>query len=256
MSNISILPSNGTRISVGVVGGENTSAANSVQTQLEDKGHSQKASNFGAGFAVTFSQDILSANIGKKENGLEFRAGAEMSVGMQQVKKDVKVGETSAWTVDVRRDNWVYNPDTGSSYLQTDYYSRTFNSPQEAEWYWRQVNMGNDPYYGYSGATYASYPRHTTVDVIDRTSKTEGSLRFGVTAGIQKNFENSNVRVDALTGYDVLQQNTYAGGRVTYSTGYFTNGNTKVGVYAQVDTDVTGKDKDTRGQVGVVYSFK
>lgn len=255
MSNISILPSNGTRISVGGVFGENTSATNNVQNQLEDKGYSNKASNFGAGFSVTFSQDILSANIGKKENGLEFRAGAEISAGMQSVKKDVKVGETSAWTVDVRRDYWVYDQN-GNSYLQTDYYTRTFSTPQEAEWYWRQVNMGHDPYYGYNGYTYANYPRHTTVDIMDRTSKTEGSLRLGVTAGIQKNFENSNVRVDALTGYDVLQNNAYAGGRVTYSTGYFTGGNSKVGLYAQVDTDVTGKDKDTRGQVGVVYSFK
>jgi len=256
MSNISILPNNGTRISIGAVGGENTSASNNVQSQLDNKGYSQKTSNFGGGFAITFGQDIVSANIGKKENGFEFRAGAEMSVGMQQVKKDVKVGETSAWVVDVRRDNWVYDPNTGNSYLYTDYYSRTFTSPQEAEWYWRQVNTGYDPYYGYNGYTYASYPRHTTVDIIDRVSKTEGSLRFGVTAGVQKNFENSNVRVDALSGYDILQQSAYAGGRVTYSTGYLTGGNSKVGVYAQVDTDVTGKDKDTRGQIGLVYSFK
>ncbi|GIW23122.1 MAG: hypothetical protein KatS3mg068_2129 [Candidatus Sericytochromatia bacterium] len=255
MSNISILPSNGTRISIGGVGGENTSATNSVQNQLEDKGYSNKASNFGSGFAVTFSQDIISANIGKKDNGLEFRAGAEMSVGMQSVKKDVKVGEKDAWVVDVRRDYWVYDQN-GNSYLQTDYYTRTFSTPQEAEWYWRQVNMGYDPYYGYNAYTYANYPRYTKVDIIDRTSKTEGSLRFGVTVGIQKNFENSNIRVDALTGYDILQNNAYAGGRVTYSTGYFTGGNSKVGLYAQVDTDITAKDKDTRGQIGVVYIFK
>jgi hypothetical protein len=249
MSNIAILPAHGSRIQVGYLTGQNTAATNAVQDQLDDKGFPVKANNQGHGANITFSQDIVSMPIGNKESGFEFKAGAEISAGLMKVEKNVKTGEKDVWVVDVREEEQRYDPHTERYYTYTNYYSRAFENERDADWYSRQMN-----YYNGSGYTYASYPRPGIMDIIDRSSSTVGSLKLGVTAGVQKNFSGFSVRADALTGYDVIQGNAYVGGRLTVATDYYFE-NSKIGLYGQYDKDVTGPYKDARGQVGVSVGF-
>src|SRR5689334_1680104 len=145
MSNIAILPSNGTRIQVGFLTGENTTATQAVQDQLNNKGFSDKATNRGNGANITISQDVISMPLGKKESGFEFKAGAELSAGFMKVNKDVKTGEKDVWVVDVREEEIRYDSYNDRYYTYTNYYSRAFDSYQEADWYSRNMNYSYNP---------------------------------------------------------------------------------------------------------------
>jgi len=260
MSSIAILPEKGNYVSIGYLGGQNSAATKDVQNQLDDKGFSTTSPAFGNGAALTFGKDLVSIDLKK---GWEIRAGAEASAGFNQVKKDVKIGEKDVWNVSVQQHYWRYDSYTDSYYRDVNYHTYTFNNPYDAANYANYVNYHNhdyyNPYTGYgSSYTYASSPVQTTEDILNRSSKTSYSLKLGTAIGVQKNFEEglvSNVRVDGLTGFDILQNKAYAGGRISVGTDKLLSDKVTTGVYLQVDTDISGKEKDTRGQVGLRFGF-
>ncbi|MFN8577478.1 MAG: hypothetical protein U0354_11525 [Candidatus Sericytochromatia bacterium] len=243
MSKISILPEGGTRLNVGYTFGTNKEAVKDVQSQLDSKGYDAKAGKLGSGGSLTLSKDIISVNL-NKNNDFSFKSGAEISGGLMRFNTNVKVGEKDIWTVNVREDH--YNDQNQYTHFTT--YERQFETQSQAFLFANSINQGI--YSTNNTNSYASVPIADKEDIYNSSSKAIGSIKVGVTAGVQKDFNFGSFRVDALTGYDILQKGAYTGGRLSYA-----NNVNGYGLFTQFDKNITGNYKEPKFQIGITYNF-
>lgn len=244
MSNISLFPEGGTRLQAGYVFGTNKDAIKDVQSQLNSKGFDTKAGKIGSGGSLTLSKDIVSINL-NKNNNFSFKSAAEISGGAMMFNTNVKIGEKDIWTVNVREEH--YNEQ--NQYTHSTTYEKQFDNQSQAMLFANNVNQGfysNNP----DGKNYASYPIEEKENIYDSSSKTIGSIKVGMSAGVQKDFNIGSFRLDGLTGYDILQKGAYTGGRLTYS-----NNVNGFGLYGQFDKNLSGNYKEPKFQVGFTYTF-
>lgn len=80
------------------------------------------------------------------------------------------------------------------------------------------------------------------------------SLRTGGALGLQlNNFnEDNSVRFETIGGYDFGRKSAYTGGRITYAV---YNEGAPIGLYGQLERDLSGTEKGTRFQAGLTVGL-